>query len=258
MEQNIETKKCPHCQSEINVKATKCPHCQSSLSFFRKPIGCGTVILVVIIIIIFSVFFTGSGSNQSSPSSSINNTIVQTPKSPSAPLRVPASVSQKQVSPFSSFSGDGNYIVGTDIQPGTYRTRVPSGNCYYARLSGFGGSNGDILANTNTDGPAVITIAPTDKGFQTSSCGTWTKDLSQITSSKTSFTDGTFIINTDILPGTYRSSGGDNCYYARLSGFGGSNSSIIANENANSSAIVTIASTDVGFQSSNCGMWSRI
>src|ERR1700685_3007611 len=57
-----------------------------------------------------------------------------------------------------------------------------------------------------------------------------------------SFEDGTFIVNTDIQPGTYKSSGGDNCYYARLSGFGGTTADIIANEDTSAPAIVTIAS----------------
>jgi len=157
-----------------------------------------------------------------------------------------------------SFSGDGNYIVGSDIQPGTYRTRVGSSGCYYARLKGFGGSSSDISANANTDAPAVITISASDAGFQTSNCATWTENLSQITTSQTSFSDGIFIVGTDILPGTYRSTGGDGCYYARLKSFGGTSSDIAANENTDTSAIITIASTDAGFQSSGCGTWSKI
>src|SRR5262245_15428704 len=61
---------------------------------------------------------------------------------------------------------DGMYEVGVDIQPGTYRTRVASPGCYYARLSGFGGEVGDILANNLTDYPAIVEIKPSDKGFE--------------------------------------------------------------------------------------------
>ena len=70
--------------------------------------------------------------------------------------------------------GDGVYQVGTDIQPGTYRTREGSSGCYYARLGGFSGELNDILANANTDAPAIVTIKPTDAGFETRGCGTWT------------------------------------------------------------------------------------
>jgi hypothetical protein len=174
------------------------------------------------------------------------------------PAPTPTPTPKPQAPAVPSFSGDGNYIVGTDIQPGTYRTRVGSSGCYYARLKGFGGSSSDISANANTDAPAVITISASDAGFQTSNCATWTENLSQITTSQTSFSDGIFIVGTDILPGTYRSTGGDGCYYARLKSFGGTSSDIAANENTDTSAIITIASTDAGFQSSGCGTWSKI
>ena len=110
---------------------------------------------------------------------------------------------------------DGNYTVGKDIQAGTYRTRVGSSGCYYSRLSGFSGELTDIISNENTDSPAIVTIASTDKGFKSNRCGTWTQDLSQITKSKTTFEDGTYIVGTDIQPGTYKSSGQGSCYYSQ-------------------------------------------
>jgi len=153
---------------------------------------------------------------------------------------------------------DGNFIVGTDIEPGTYRTRKASSGCYYSRLSGFGGSLDEIISNENTDSPAVVTIADTDKGFKSNRCGLWTQDLSAITEDETTFGDGIFIVGTDIEPGTYKSTGGQSCYYSRLSGFGGSLGEIISNENTDSSAIVTIASSDKGFKSSRCGTWTKV
>jgi hypothetical protein len=67
------------------------------------------------------------------------------------------------------------YIVGTDIQPGTYKSSGQSG-CYYARLLGFGGTTSDIIANGLTDASAIVTISAADKGFESTSCGTWTKE----------------------------------------------------------------------------------
>lgn len=157
----------------------------------------------------------------------------------------------------SSF-GNGTFVVGTDIQPGTYRTRTSSYGCYYARLSGFSGSFSEIIANANTNAPAVITISASDKGFESTRCGTWTQDLSAITSSQTSFGDGMYIVGTDIEPGTYKSSGSDGCYYARLSGFSGSSGSILANNNTDTPAIVTIASSDKGFEATRCGTWTKV
>jgi hypothetical protein len=157
---------------------------------------------------------------------------------------------------FANF-GDGTYQVGKDIKAGTYRTRIGSPGCYYARLKGFGGSIDDIIANDNTDAPAVVTIKASDKGFMSQNCGTWTKDLSQITTSKTSFDDGIFIVGTDIKPGTYKDTGGDSCYYARLRGFGGTIDDIITNNNVSAPTIVTISSSDKGFQSKGCGTWTK-
>lgn len=157
---------------------------------------------------------------------------------------------------FATF-GDGTYTIGQKVKPGTYRAPHPSSLCYWARLSGFGGSVDDIMANENTSAPAVVTIAPTDKGFQTRGCGEWTADLSQITSSKTSIPAGTYIVNTDIAPGTYEAPGADGCYWARLSGFGGSTDSVVANDNPTGSVVVTIAPSDKGFQSHGCGTFTR-
>ena len=153
---------------------------------------------------------------------------------------------------------DGTHRVGSDIEAGTYRTRKGSPGCYYSRLRGFSGELGDIVANDNTSGPAVVTISPTDAGFDSKRCGTWTQDLSQITDGTTSFGDGTYIVGTDIEPGTYRNSGGNGCYHERISGFSGELTDIISNENTNAPAVVQIAPTDAGFESKRCGTWEKI
>src|SRR5438067_8826142 len=82
-------------------------------------------------------------------------------------------------SPKPSFAhfGSGTKIVGTDIKPGTYRTRHGSGGCYFARLHGFSGGIDDIVANGNADDPVVVAIAASDKGFQSERCDEWTADL---------------------------------------------------------------------------------
>ena len=68
----------------------------------------------------------------------------------------------------------GTFTVGTDIQPGTYQT-PGTDRCYYARLSGTGGQLGDIIANGNPRGQAIVTIEAGDKAFNSQGCGTWTK-----------------------------------------------------------------------------------
>src|SRR5258708_36824947 len=58
--------------------------------------------------------------------------------------------------------GNGTFVVGKDILPGTYRTRAASPGCTFARLGGWSGSADDVIANNTTNDPAVITIAPGD------------------------------------------------------------------------------------------------
>lgn len=152
--------------------------------------------------------------------------------------------------------GDGTYRVGRDIPAGTYRTRGGT-DCYWARLRGFSGSLDSILANENAIGPEVVTILRTDRGFTTERCGRWTSNLARITKSMTRFGAGTFIVNRDIAPGTYRSGTGSDCYWARLRSFTGSLNSIVANDNPTGRAVVTIARSDRGFKSSRCGTWTR-
>jgi site-specific recombinase XerD len=141
----------------------------------------------------------------------------------------------------------------TDVQIHAHLFR----HTYAVNFLKAGGTVDDIIANDNTDAPAVATIAATDKGFESQNCGTWTKDLSRITTSKTSFDDGTFIVGTDITAGTYKNSGGNACYFARLRGFGGTVDDIIANNNVSATTIVTISSSDKGFQSRGCGTWTK-
>jgi hypothetical protein len=69
--------------------------------------------------------------------------------------------------------GEGTWAVGVDIAPGTYRASGESG-CYWQRVSGFGGTTDQIIANDFATGSAVVTIEPTDKGFGSRRCGDWT------------------------------------------------------------------------------------
>jgi hypothetical protein len=71
--------------------------------------------------------------------------------------------------------GPGDYIVGTDLKPGTYRNRGGSQGCYYARLRGFTHALSDVISNNNTDGSAIVTVGASDKGFASTGCGTWTR-----------------------------------------------------------------------------------
>ncbi len=62
----------------------------------------------------------------------------------------------------------GMYLVGTDIQPGTYKGKVESGSCYWARLRGVGGTFRDIIANDNATGQFFVQVSPNDFALQIS------------------------------------------------------------------------------------------
>jgi hypothetical protein len=172
------------------------------------------------------------------------------PANTAVPTRVPA--------PQALSFRDGLMIVGADITPGTYRS-IGGNSCYWERLRGFGGTFDEIIANDNVVGPTIVTIAATDKGFKSSRCNRWTQDLSPITSSPTApFSDGAFMVNMDIAPGTWRSSGNGGCYWERLRGFSGEFADIIANDNVSESTVVTISPEDAGFSSTRCGTWTKI
>ncbi len=160
--------------------------------------------------------------------------------------------------PYPSFSGNGGYVVGQQIAAGTYRTRTDSTGCYWERLRGFSGSSDEIIANNFSDFHDVVTISPSDVGFTSSKCATWTQDLRSITSSPTaSFGSGTFIVGTDIAAGTWSPTGGADCYWERVKDFSGTFDGLIAN-NYGSSLPVTISASDAGFSSTNCGVWTKV
>jgi hypothetical protein len=81
--------------------------------------------------------------------------------------------------PAGYLSGEGIYLVPTDITPGTYRSRGPSTNsivgCRVSRLRDTSGTPDAVLAYQSGAGQKVVTIAPTDGAFMTQGCQPWTR-----------------------------------------------------------------------------------
>lgn len=106
----------------------------------------------------------GCGSQQAAvPTSTVTDTVTVT----AAPVAQPAALST-----------DGMFVVGQDVQPGTYRTAGPAdpGNeCYWKRVSDLTGSSAAVLAFNFSQGQQVVEILPTDMGFQTKNCQPWTR-----------------------------------------------------------------------------------
>ena len=78
------------------------------------------------------------------------------------------------------------------------------------------------------------------------------------TGPSTTFGDGIHAVGADIAAGTYRNSGREGCYWARLSGFSGDLDEIITNGLGDEQLIVQISPGDVGFESNRCGSWTKI
>jgi hypothetical protein len=64
----------------------------------------------------------------------------------------------------------GTYIIGRDIEAGTYRGEAGSDileSCYWARLAGVSGDMNELLANDNATGQYFIEVLPTDFALST-------------------------------------------------------------------------------------------
>ena len=135
--------------------------------------------------------------------------------------------------------------------------------CNWKRLSGFGGTQGEVLASAVIDFDAaqwIVDIASTDAGFQTDpNCGRWSK--TPALGLQSSITKGKWLVGSQVSAGTYRASASPGCYWERLSKFSGDISAVIVNEfvSGAGSQVITILPTDVGFSTNNeCGAWTRV
>lgn len=120
------------------------------------------------------------------PAAADGNPGTPAPYDTSAPTTAPAASTPASpaatAGPLTSI-GDGTHEVGAgpgQIPPGTYTAVVPDQAfdlCLWSRLRGFSGEGKDTIAfGTGNKGEKMrVTIAATDKGFETDGCGTWSK-----------------------------------------------------------------------------------
>lgn len=131
-------------------------------------------------------------------------------------------------------------------------------------MTGCSGSGGKPARQTPTghDNPSRLPpIYPgTTVSFppSTSASSSVTTTSSSVAPARTIPGDGTFRTGVDLVPGVYRSQGGDSCYWERLRGFGGQTADIIANGAGILPQTVTIAPTDAGFRSQGCAPWTLV
>ncbi|MFC9283511.1 hypothetical protein [Streptomyces collinus] len=164
-----------------------------------------------------------------------------------------------------AFGGDGDFRVGSDIRPGTYRTTGNrAGQCYWERDKDASGETDSVLANDNVTGTSYVTVKAADKLFKSSGCHDWEAVPAKANGrpaagSPVDGDGGMFRVGADIAPGTYRSTGnGDgSCYWERTKDAEQSLDSIIANDNVTGTAVVTVRATDAYFKTTGCGDWKR-
>jgi hypothetical protein len=162
-----------------------------------------------------------------------------------------------------AIAGDGEYQVGSDVKPGTYRTTGNSDDmCYWERAKDAKGELDSLLANDNVTGTSYVTVKPTDKIFKSSGCKDWEAVDPKAKGTPASSMDGDggmFEVGTDIAPGTYKSAGNadDSCYWERTKDAEHGLNSIIANNNVTGTAVVTISPNDAYFKTTGCGDWKK-
>jgi hypothetical protein len=88
------------------------------------------------------------------------------------PMTPQAVVPQASGTPAAQFGDVTGWVVGQDIEPGTYRNADPGPLCYW-RVHLIGQRMGKIGSG---DGPARIELRQAGASFDSTGCGTWTKD----------------------------------------------------------------------------------
>lgn len=99
------------------------------------------------------------------PAAVVSTFTAPTSTLPIVPPPVPAG-------PATRISKDGTYLVGTQIQAGTYQS-TGGDFCYWERLNALTGSFNAIITNGADEGQQFVTILVSDKAFKSQGCGSW-------------------------------------------------------------------------------------
>lgn len=86
-----------------------------------------------------------------------------------------AAVTTAEQTPAAKRFGQGTWTVGTDIEPGTYKTaEALTCSCYWA-ITRTGSNGGDIIENDSVDGGFPMVTLTKGQTFESSRCGDWVK-----------------------------------------------------------------------------------
>jgi hypothetical protein len=154
---------------------------------------------------------------------------------------------------------DGTYLVGSDIQAGTYRTLEPVLSGCYWEIDRAGSNGQDIIANDNVDGGYPTITLTKNEEISSSDCGTFVSTDVPVFDIKilSAFGPGTWSVGVDIQPGKYKtetSVNGMSCYW-EIDTAGTNGEDIIANDNVDGGFARVTLSKGQDFSSSDCGNW---
>ncbi|MFI0987172.1 hypothetical protein [Streptomyces exfoliatus] len=124
--------------------------------------------------VLLGIVGTGNGSDSAGSQPPASPTTTESPAELPPPARTTPEAAGTAKTAVREIPGDGTFLVGQEVRPGTYRSTGPTdSSCYWARLKGTTGDSGEIIANGASKGPSTVTVLDTDKAFQTSGCQTW-------------------------------------------------------------------------------------
>ena len=135
--------------------------------------------------------------------------------------------------------GQGVLRVGSEISPGVYSSPADGHADYAARLDG----NQDIISNQYAD-RVLIEVKPTDTYVELDGTflGYQPRPITPPPAGGIDV-DGTWVVNTEVTPGTYRLLPTDgSAYWARLGDANGDN--ILANDYQNGQTYITVQPGD--------------
>ncbi len=163
----------------------------------------------------------------------------------------------------------GSYLVGIDINPGTYYA-IPrrNGGCRWSIVNDFDGVQESVISGGTHNGRWIVTIGPEARGFVTHGCGIWRDiNIALPVGPYDRFDDGVYRVGADIIPGTYTTmvptepfingQATPICRWSRISSFGHTAPEVIDAGVARGEIQISIADTDTGFISHGCGNWFK-
>ncbi|HBX76767.1 MAG TPA: hypothetical protein DEG43_03895 [Acidimicrobiaceae bacterium] len=143
--------------------------------------------------------------------------------------------------------------VAGSIAPGRYEAVVPAGEeCDFYRRDGAGntlGAQRDVVTRI------IMDLRPGDASVQTVGPCSW----APISSTTRPWTgSGIGLVNSEVAPGWYSTTGGPSCYWSVASSADGSVASIRRNDNIGGFQLVQVLPSDNILVSNRCGNWTAL